>query len=172
VLVTGAGPIGMLAALVGVQHGFDVHVLDRVTEGAKAQLVEDLGATYHTGIVADIGVEPDVVIECTGVGPVIVDSVGQVGAGGVVCLTGVGSGGPTSGLAAADIAKALVLGNNVVVGSVNANRRHFYRAAQALAAADRDWLARLISRRVAPDHVAEALTRGPDDIKVVVDFEG
>ena len=172
VLVTGAGPIGMLAAGVGVQHGFEVHVLDRVTEGAKPSLVEDLGATYHAGTVADIGFEPDVVIECTGVGPVIVDSIRQVGAGGVVCLTGVGSGGPASGLASADIAKALVLRNNVVVGSVNANRRHFYRAAQALAAADRDWLARLISRRVPPDHVAEALTRGPDDIKVVVDFGG
>jgi len=172
VLVTGAGPIGMLAALVGVQHGLDVHVLDRLTEGAKPQLVEDLGATYHAGTVADVGVEPDVVIECTGVGPVIVDSIRQVGAGGVVCLTGVGSGGPTSGLASADIAKALVLQNNVIVGSVNANRRHFYRAAQALAAADRDWLTRLISRRVAPDRVADALTRGPDDIKVVVDFEG
>jgi glucose 1-dehydrogenase len=171
VLVTGAGPIGMLAALVGVQHGFDVHVLDRAAEGSKPRLVEDLGATYHTGSVADIGIEPDVVIECTGVGPVIVDAIGQVAAGGVVCLTGVGSGGPTSGRASADMATALVLRNNVVVGSVNANRRHFYRAAQALAAADRDWLAGLISRRVAPDHIVDALTRGPDDIKVVVDFE-
>src|SRR6476659_5612490 len=42
VLVTGAGPIGMLAALVGVQHGFDVHVLDRAAEGSKPRLVEDL----------------------------------------------------------------------------------------------------------------------------------
>ena len=48
-LITGAGPIGMLAALIGVQHGLDVHVLDRVTKGAKPQLVADLGATYHTG---------------------------------------------------------------------------------------------------------------------------
>ena len=51
VLVTGAGPIGMLAALIGVQHGLDVHVLDQVTEGAKPQLVSDLGATYHAGAI-------------------------------------------------------------------------------------------------------------------------
>src|SRR5206468_3283282 len=70
VLVTGAGPIGMLAALIGIQHGLDVHVLDRVTEGAKPRLVHDLGATYHSGAVADVGFEPDVVIECTGVGSV------------------------------------------------------------------------------------------------------
>ena len=32
VLVTGAGPVGLLAAMLGVQQGLDVHVLDRVTE--------------------------------------------------------------------------------------------------------------------------------------------
>ncbi|HVP03626.1 MAG TPA: glucose 1-dehydrogenase [Solirubrobacteraceae bacterium] len=170
VLITGAGPIGMLAAMAGVQHGFDVHVLDRVTEGAKPRLVRDVGATYHSGAVADIGLSPDVVIECTGVGSVIVDSIRQVGAGGVVCLTGVGSGGPTSGLSPADVAREVVLHNNVIVGSVNANRRHFYRAAEALAAADPAWLGRLISRRVSPENIADALERSADDIKVVVDF--
>jgi threonine dehydrogenase-like Zn-dependent dehydrogenase len=172
VLVTGAGPIGMLAALIGIQNGLDVHVLDRVTEGAKPQLVHDLGAAYHSGAISDLGFEPDVVIECTGAGPVIVDSIRKVGAGGVVCLTGVGSGGPGSGLSPADVAKELVLKNNVILGSVNANRRHFYRAAEALAAADRAWLAQLISRRVPPADIADALQRDPDDIKVVVDFGG
>lgn len=172
VLVTGAGPIGMLAALIGVQHGLDVHVLDRVTEGAKPQLVRALGATYHSGAVADVGVEPDVVIECTGVGSLVLDSIRVVGAGGVVCLTGVGSGGRSGGLSPADVAREVVLQNNVIVGSVNANRRHFYRAAQALAAADREWLGRLITRRVPPERIADALERGPDDIKVVVEFGG
>ena len=171
-LVTGGGPIGLLAALIGVQHGLDIHVLDQVTDGAKPRLVRELGATYHSGSVADLTFEPDVVIECTGVGPVIVDSIRQVAAGGVVCLTGVGAGGRTSGLPAADVAKALVLRNNVIVGSVNANRRHFYRAAEALAAADREWLGQLVSRRVPPENIADALQRSPDDIKVVVDFGG
>jgi threonine dehydrogenase-like Zn-dependent dehydrogenase len=170
--VTGAGPIGLLAALLGVQRGLDVHVLDQVTAGAKPQLVADLGATYHSGSVKEVGFEPDVIIECTGVGQVVLDSIGQIGAGGVLCLTGVGSGGRTGGLHAADAATELVLQNNVIVGSVNANKRHFYKAAQALAAADRDWLGRLVSRRVAPADIADALTRGADDIKVVVDFEG
>jgi glucose 1-dehydrogenase len=172
VLITGAGPIGMLAALIGVQQGLDVHVLDRVTEGAKPRLVQDLGATYHTGAIADLGLEPDVIIECTGVGPVIVDAIRGIGAGGVVCLTGVGSGGATSGLSPAEVGQGVVLQNNVIIGSVNANRRHFYKASLALAAADRDWLAQLISRRVPPEKITDALTRGPDDIKVVVDFGG
>ena len=52
VLVTGAGPIGLLAAMVGKQRGLDVHVLDRVESGLKPDLVRDLGATYHSGSVA------------------------------------------------------------------------------------------------------------------------
>ena len=53
---------------------------------------------------------------------------------------------------------------------MNANRRHYYRAATALARADRSWLEQLITRRVRPDEVDQALARKPDDIKVVMDF--
>jgi threonine dehydrogenase-like Zn-dependent dehydrogenase len=132
--------------------------------------VRALGATYHPGGVAQVGFEPDVVVECTGVGQVIVDSVRGVAAGGVVCLTGVGSGGRTTGLPAADVASAMVLRNNVVVGSVNANKRHFYRAADALSRADHGWLARLVTRRERPEAFARALEREPDDVKVVIQF--
>jgi threonine dehydrogenase-like Zn-dependent dehydrogenase len=170
VLVTGAGPIGLLAALLGVQHGLDVHVLDRVTSGRKPDLVKALGATYHSGRVADLGFEPDVIIECTGVGSVIGESTMAVGAGGVVCLTGVGSGGITSRAAVADIAAAAVLRNIVVVGSVNANKRHWYKAGSALARADRTWLKGLITRREKPENFKQALERQPDDIKVVIQF--
>jgi glucose 1-dehydrogenase len=168
-LVTGAGPIGLLAALVGQQRGLDVHVLDRVESGPKPELVRSLGATYHTGSALDLGFEPDVIIECTGAGEVIADSLRAVAAGGIVCLTGVGSGGRTTGFTA-DVAAEMVLQNNVVVGSVNANKRHWYKAGQVLANADRAWLARLITRREAPEAFAHALQRQPDDIKVVIQF--
>ena len=170
VLVTGAGPIGLLAALIGKQHGLEVHVLDRVESGSKPELVRALGATYHTGNVAGVGFEPDVIIECTGVGQLIADSIQAVAAGGVVCLTGVGSGGRTVGLPTADVASNVVLRNNVVVGSVNANKRHWYRAGQVLARADPAWLARLITRRESPEQFMHALQRQPDDIKVVIQF--
>jgi threonine dehydrogenase-like Zn-dependent dehydrogenase len=170
VLVTGAGPIGLLAALVGKQRGLDVHVLDRVQTGAKPDLVRALGATYHSGAVGDVGFQPDVIVECTGVGQVIVDSIRSVAPGGVVCLTGVGSGGRTTGLPAADVAAEMVLQNNVIVGSVNANKRHWYKAGQELARADRAWLAKLITRCEPPDRFRQALQRQPDDIKVVIQF--
>jgi threonine dehydrogenase-like Zn-dependent dehydrogenase len=169
-LVTGAGPIGLLAALVAKQHGLDVHVLDRVQSGLKPELVRALGATYHTGTVAGVGFEPDVIVECTGVGQVIADSIGAIAPGGVVCLTGIGSGGRTGGLSTADVAANLVLRNNLVVGSVNANKRHWYKAGQALARADRAWLTRLITRRVPPDQFEHALRRQPEDIKAMVQF--
>src|ERR1700691_5633622 len=84
VLVTGAGPIGLLAALIGVQRGLDVHVLDQMTTGVKPDLVRDLGATYHTGAVADAVPGPDVVIECTGVASLVFDAMSHVGTRGVV----------------------------------------------------------------------------------------
>jgi len=170
VLVTGAGPIGLLAALLGVQRGLEIHVLDRVTTGPKPGLVRALGATYHSGAIRDLGFEPDIIVECTGVGPVIADAIRSIGSGGIVCLTGVGSGGVSAGLATADVAAEMVLRNNVVVGSVNANKRHWYKAGAALARADRDWLARLVTRRETPHEFASALDRRPDDIKVVVQF--
>jgi threonine dehydrogenase-like Zn-dependent dehydrogenase len=170
VLVTGAGPIGLLAALVGKLRGLEVHVLDRAESGAKPDLVRALGATYHTGKATDIGFEPDIVVECTGVGQVIADSLCAVSAGGVVCLTGVGSGGQTAKLPTAEAAAEMVLRNTVIVGSVNANKRHWYKAGEFLARADRSWLARLVTRCERPENFDRALQRTPDDIKVVVQF--
>jgi len=169
-LVTGAGPIGLLAALVARQHGLDVHVLDRVDSGPKPRLVRGLGATYHTGTVANVGFQPDVIVECTGAGEVIADSIQAIAPGGVVCLTGVGSGGRTIGLMTADVASNVVLRNNVVVGSVNANKRHWYKAREALMRADESWLSRLVTRREPPARFEEALARQPDDIKVIIQF--
>ena len=170
VLVTGAGPIGLLAALICVQHGLEVHVLDRVTAGPKPQIVSALGATYHTHTIADIGFEPDVVMECTGVGSLISDAIRHVGSGGIVCLTGVGAGGTVGTVPTAEVAAAAVLKNNVVLGSVNANKRHWHKAGRALARADRSWLSRLITRREKPERFDRAMQRREDDIKVVIQF--
>ena len=75
-----------------------------------------------------------------------------------------------AGIPAAALATDVVLKNIVVFGSVNANRRHYYRAAKVLAAADRSWLEQLVTRRVRPDDAQRALQRAPDDIKVVMEF--
>jgi threonine dehydrogenase-like Zn-dependent dehydrogenase len=171
VLVTGAGPIGLLAALSLKIWGVEeIHVLDRMESGSKPDLVRELGAIYHSGSVADLGFEPDAIVECTGVGQVIVDSIQKVGPNGIVCLTGVGHGGVVTSAPTANVAAAAVLRNTVIVGSVNANKRHWYRAGQTLAKADKSWLAKLITRVEKPENFMNALERQPDDIKVVIQF--
>jgi threonine dehydrogenase-like Zn-dependent dehydrogenase len=170
VLVTGAGPIGLLAALLGVQRGLEVHVLDRVTSGPKPGLVADLGATYHTGTLADAVGHADVVVECTGVGELVLDAIDKTGPDGIVCLTGVSSAGRTLTIDPGALNRELVLENELVFGTVNANRRHYQAAAAGLAKADQSWLERLISRRVPLDRWSDALQRRPDDVKAVIDL--
>jgi threonine dehydrogenase-like Zn-dependent dehydrogenase len=168
VLVTGAGPIGLLAALLGQQRGCTLHVLDHATSGPKPELARELGATYHSGSLG--GLQPDLVIECTGATPVILDAVERVSPDGLVCLTGVSSGGNEVKFDIGKFNRTMVLENNVVFGTVNANRAHYEAAAAALARADREWLRRLITRRVPLDRWQDVLTKQPGDIKVVLDF--
>jgi threonine dehydrogenase-like Zn-dependent dehydrogenase len=170
-LVTGAGPIGLLATLMGVQRGLEAHVFDRAMDGPKPELVRALGATYHNGALEQLALEPDVVIECTGAAAVVFDVVNRTGPGGVVCLTGIAAKGRTIDIDLALLNRTMVLENDVVFGTVNANRRHYEAAAAALAQADRVWLERLITRRVPLERWSEALERGRHDVKVVLDFD-
>ena len=172
VLVTGAGPIGLLAALLARRRGYEVHVLDRAADGPKPALVRDLGATYHTGSVRDLDPAPDIIVEATGAAEVVLDAMGHTAPDGVVCLTGISSGGRPIALDAGGLNRSIVLENDVVFGSVNANKRHYEAAAAELAAADRAWLGRVITRRVPLDRWHEALERQPDDVKVVVELGG
>ena len=167
VLVTGAGPIGLLAALLGVQRGLAVTVADHNTDGPKPKLVEALGAEYAAGEVAEMAAQADVVLECTGVAHLVVDVMAHNASGSIVCLTGVSS----SRVLDVDVGalnRSMVLENDVVFGSVNANRSHYEDGARALAAADRDWLDRLITRRLPLSEWKSALDKAPDDIKAVI----
>jgi glucose 1-dehydrogenase len=169
-LVTGAGPIGLLAGLLAVQRGYELHVLDVATDGPKPELVRALGGTYHHDGVTAVDPQPDVIVEATGVSEVVLDAMGHTAPNGVVCLTGVSTGGHRIGVDAGGLNRTLVLENDLIFGSVNANRRHYEAAADALARAERGWLERLITRRVPLDRWDEALNRGRDDIKVVLEL--
>jgi len=169
-LVVGAGPIGLLAALLGMERGLEVHVVDQMATGLKPDLVRALGATYHTGKLADALEGPDIVLECTGVPRLVFDAVATVGVGGVVCLTGVSPTGVELDVDAGSLARSMVLQNTAVVGSVNANARHYRAGADALARADHDWLARLVTRKVPIDRFSDAFEHGPDDVKIVIEL--
>lgn len=170
VLVTGAGPIGLLAALLGTQRGLDVHVLDVVTDGPKPGLVADLGATYHSeGIEAVLDqVVPDVIIEATGVSGLVLAAMTNTASYGILCLTGVSSGGRKVGADIGALNREIVLENDAIVGSVNANLRHYAQAAEALARADLGWLQRLVTRRVPLERAGEAFEPQEHDVKVAI----
>lgn len=172
VLVTGAGPIGLLAAMLGAQRGLEVHVLDRNTDGPKPKLVADLGGHYHHSDVEAVAREalPDIIVEATGAEQVVAEAMAHNAAAGIVCLTGVSPRGRTLTVDLGALNRDIVLENDVVFGTVNANLRHYALAAEALAKADRAWLQRLISRRVPLEDFEQAVERRPDDVKVVLDL--
>jgi glucose 1-dehydrogenase len=171
VLVTGAGPIGLLAALLAHQRGCELHVYDRVRDGLKPDLVARLGGQYHcTAIEAAVEVKPDVIIECTGAAQVIATAIHATSPGGILCLAGLSSGAHRIAFDFTAFGQSMVLENDVIFGTVNANRRHYELAAAALAQADPQWLQALITRRVPLKDWQRAFDHQPGDIKVVIDL--
>jgi threonine dehydrogenase-like Zn-dependent dehydrogenase len=171
VLVTGAGPIGLLAALLAVQRGYQTYVLDRVTGGRKPEMVRRLGATYvPSGDVTEAAAEADIVIECTGFVQLLLEARPQRARYRIICLTGVSAVGAEAVIDPGLLNRNMVLQNSVLFGSVNANRQHYELAAKALAEADPGWLADLITRRVPLADWADAYARRPGDIKTVLVF--
>lgn len=168
VLVTGAGPIGLLAALLGSQLGYELHVLDRAPDGPKVDLARELGATYHHGSLARLAGAVDVVVECTGAPSIVKDALSCTGPNGIVCLAGISSGKRVVELRASELNDALVLENGLMFGSVNANRRHYAAGCDALERAPHSFLRRLIGRIVPAARFREAFEKRPGDIKTVL----
>jgi threonine dehydrogenase-like Zn-dependent dehydrogenase len=179
-LVTGAGPIGLLAAALLALRDLEVIVYDRAESGPKLDLARGLGARYVQAdslalghdLAAEVG-PIDIAIEATGVSPLAFQLLDTVGPNGVAVLTGVSGGDRTSQLPVDHLNLETVLHNKVLVGTVNADRANFEAAVRDLVAVQRrwpGWLDRLITRRVPLARYDEALRRGPDDVKVVIDI--
>lgn len=157
-LVLGAGPVGLLAAAVLRLRGLDTHVVSR--EGAddlRARIGARMGATYHSTAnreLADIRREMppiDVAVEATGSASVAFIAMQLLGRNGVLCLLSSTAGSHTQEEPIEAINQKLVLDNNIVFGSVNANMRHFTQGVRDIAAMQRKYpgvLAQLITQRL------------------------
>jgi glucose 1-dehydrogenase len=167
-LIVGAGPIGLLAALLGVQRGYQVHVLDQMPDGPKPALATALGATYHHEPPNDL--EPDVILECAGASELIMDLAAMAARGGVICLTGLPAGRRIVPAGLDEFTTGVVLRNIAIFGTVSAARRHYLQAVNALGQADPAWLDGLLTRRVPLASWPDALTHQPNDVKVTVDL--
>jgi len=170
VLVAGAGPIGLLAALLARQRGLEVRLFDRNAQGPKPEIARLLGASYHTEGLVGLAESADVILECTGAPALVFDLLCHSKPNSIACLLGVRMGSRKLTVDAAAINRNFVLENSIVFGSVNANRRHYELAALALEKAEPGFLGTLIRRRVPPDRWPDAFERKPGDIKTVLDF--
>lgn len=169
-LITGAGPIGLLAALFGVLRGIEVHLYDHNDHGPKPGLAKSLGAVYHSGGITGLPRDFDVVIESTGKGTIAFETIERAGLNGVTCLLSVSSTGECDDIDVGSLNRDIVLGNRVVFGSVNANTAHYEDAVAALLKADREWLNSLITRRVPLAEWKTAFDRSHGDVKTVILF--
>ena len=156
--VMGAGTIGLLAAMALRLRGLDVTVFGRTPRPyLNSDLIEALGARYETTITLPIieGAKRygpfDLVFEATGSSAVVFDSMQALGKNGVLVLSSVTGGDKRIEVPADRINLDFVLGNKVMVGTVNANREYFEMGVKDLATAEAQypgWLRRLLTHPV------------------------
>jgi threonine dehydrogenase-like Zn-dependent dehydrogenase len=177
-VVLGAGTIGVLATILLRLRGLAVHVYAREPrESLRSKLLQSIGATYEsveqhpvTSLKAELG-QIDFILEATGSSAVAFRAMADIGTNGVLCLTGVSAGNRSIEIPSDVINLQLVLGNRVVFGTVNANRRYFELGVQHLNEAEQRWpgiFEKLITRREAFENFSSALARKPEDIKTLL----
>lgn len=178
-IVAGAGPVGILAAVLLRLRGLDVVVVERARKPEKEALLARIGATYAATSevpleqVATRAERIDVVVEATGNAGVAFECMRLVGANGAVILTSVTGAMRSLEVPADVINQKLVLNNILVLGTVNAKSDDFRQGITDIAEAERRWpgfLGSLITRRVPLADAATALPHDPTQIKTVVEM--
>jgi threonine dehydrogenase-like Zn-dependent dehydrogenase len=178
--VMGAGTIGLLAALVLRLRGLEVTVFgQRQGPYRNSELLGQIDARYLSTkslSVAQGALEHgpfDIIFEATGFSPMVFDSMQALGKNGVLVLSSVTGGDRRYEVPSDRINLDFVLGNKVMVGTVNANREYFERGVEDMAMAEAEyagWLTQLLTH---PVHgldnyreLLETLTTARDAIKV------
>ena len=156
--VMGAGTIGLLATLALRLRGIDVTTFALLPKpNLNAQLIEDLGARYVSTRempILDGSREHgpfDLIFEATGASSVVFESMQALAKNGVLVLSSVTGGDRMIEVPADRINLEFVLGNKVMVGTVNANREYFETGVQHMAMAEAQfpgWLPRLLTHPV------------------------
>ena len=156
--VMGAGTIGLLATLVLRLRGLDVTTFGLTSKPYRnSDLIEAIGARYES--TADLPIMDgakkygpfDIIFEATGYSPVVFESVRALGKNGVLVLSSVTGGGRKVEVPADKINLEFVLGNKVMVGTVNANREYFEMGVRDMAQAEAEypgWLGQLLTNPV------------------------
>lgn len=156
--VMGAGTIGLLATLALRLRGMEVTVFGRTPKPyLNSDLIEALGARYESTASLPVleGAKKygpfDLIFEATGFSPIVFESMQALAKNGVLVLSSVTGGDKKVEVPADKINLEFVLGNKVMVGTVNANREYFEAGVKDLAQAEaeyRGWLKRLLTHPV------------------------
>jgi glucose 1-dehydrogenase len=156
--VMGAGTVGLLATLVLRLRGLDVTTFGLTRKPyLNAELVEALGARYESTAERPLleGAREfgpfDLIFEATGFSPVVFESMQGLGKNGVLVLSSVTGGDRKVEVPADKINLEFVLGNKVMVGTVNANREYFEMGVRDMAQAEAEypgWLCRMLTHPV------------------------
>ena len=132
VAVIGAGPLGMLAAWKFRLERFETHIYSLEDKpNFKADMLEEIGAKYYSTAnhnIRDYAKENgpyDIVIECSGYAPMVIDAANIVAKNGVVILTSVTPKPMKVDTLVSEINMNFVLGNKIMFGTVNASYHHF-----------------------------------------------
>lgn len=180
-LVAGLGPIGLLAALALRLRGAEVYGLDVVDSGtARPQWLAGIGGRYVDARKApvdrmDAVLGPvELILEATGVASLEFNLLDALASDGIYVLTGIPGGNRPLEVPGAELIRRMVLGNQVMVGSVNAARDHFQMAVNDLAHAHLRWgdhVERLITHRHLFTDFEVGLRQHPtDEIKSVIEW--
>jgi glucose 1-dehydrogenase len=154
--VMGAGTIGLLATLILRLRGLEVITFGKTPKPyLNSELIEALGATYVTSDELPVAESPkryaggfDLIFEATGYSPIVFDSMQALAKNGVLVLSSVTGGDRKVEVPADKINLEFVLGNKVMVGTVNANREYFEMGVRDMSQAELEypgWLARLLT---------------------------
>jgi len=181
--VMGAGTIGLLATLILRLRGLQVTTFGLTRKPyLNSDLIEAIGARYES--TADVPILDgagkfgpfDLIFEATGYSPIVFDSMQALGKNGVLVLSSVTGGDRKVEVPADKINLDFVLGNKVMVGTVNANREYFELGVRDMAQAEAEyagWLGRLLTHPVKGlenyRELFEKLTTAKGAIKVFCD---
>ena len=156
--VMGSGTLGLLASLVLRLRGLDVTTFGRTPRPyLNAELLDAIGGRYvntlERGIAAtsDVHGPFDLIFEGTGSSAVVFESMLALAKNGVLVLSSITGGGRTLEVPADKINLDFVLGNKVMVGTVNASRENFESGVRDMAQAEAEypgWLERLLTHPV------------------------
>ena len=156
--VMGTGTLGLLASLVLRLRGLDVTAFGRTPlPYLNAELVQEIGARYVNTAersitsVAETDGPFDLIFEGTGSSAVVFESMQVLSKNGALVLSSITGGNKALQVPADKINLDFVLGNKVMVGTVNASRENFENGVRDMAHAESEypgWLQRLLTHPV------------------------